>query len=146
MSRINLALLEYNRGNVQIAEELYLKITKQEPGYSYPYFMLGLLYNENGNSEKSLEYLSLACDNQPIIPRAFYNYGLKLQEKTLYRKSIEVVNRALVTLPFNEDLLYVKLLGEMKTNQNKEAYNTCTKLLKISPDNTNYKMILTSLE
>jgi tetratricopeptide (TPR) repeat protein len=145
-SRMNLALLEYNRGNIQTAEELYLKITKQEPDYSYPYFMLGLLYNENGNSEKSLEYLSLACDKQPVISSAFYNYGLKLQEKALYRKSILVVNKALKTFPFDEGLLYVKLLGEMKTNQNKEAYSTCAKLLKISPNNTNYKMILTSLE
>ncbi len=146
MSRINLALLEHNRGNIQVAEELYLKITRQESEYSYPYFMLGLLYNESGNSEKALEYLSMACDNQPILPRAFYNYGLKLQEKGLYKKSIEVLNKALKIIPFDEGLLYVKLLGQMKTNQTKNAYDTCVLLLKISPDNANYKKILASLD
>jgi len=145
MSRINLALLEYNRGNIQLAETLYLKITKQEPEYSYPYFMLGLLYNESGNSNKSLKYLSLACDNQPILPRAFYNYGLKLQEKGMYKKSIIVIDKALKTVPYDEGLLYIKLLGQINTNQNKEAYRTCILLLKISPDNVNYKEILASL-
>ncbi len=146
-SRMNLALLEYNRGNIQLAEELYLKITQQEPEYSYPYFMLGLLYNESGKPEKSLEYLAKACDNkQPILPRAFYNYGLKLQEKGLYKKSIEVLNKALKTVPFDESLLYVKLLGQMKMNQTEDAYDTCVLLLKISPDNNNYKEILETLK
>ncbi len=146
-SRMNLALLEYNRGNIKLAEELYLKITQQEPEYSYPYFMLGLLYNESVKPEKSLEYLAKACDNkQPILPRAFYNYGLKLQEKGLYKKSIGVLNKALKTVPFDESLLYVKLLGQMKMNQTEDAYDTCVLLLKISPDNVNYKEILESLK
>ncbi len=145
-SRMNLALLEYNRGNIQLAEALYLKITQQEPEYSYPYFMLGLLYNESVKPEKSLEYLAKACDNkQPILPRAFYNYGLKLQEKDLYEKSIVVINKALKTVPYDEGLLYIKLLGQINTNQTKEAYNTCSLLLKISPNNTNYKKILENL-
>lgn len=146
MSRINLALLEYNQGNIKVAEKLYLKVTKLEPEYSYPYFMLGLLYNESEKSEKSLEYLAFACDKIPVISRAFYNYGLKLQEKGLHKKSIEVINKALKIYPFDENLLYVKLLGQINTNQTKDAYDTCTMLLKISPDNANYKNILFDLE
>ncbi len=147
MSRINLALLEYNRGNIQLAETLYLKITQQESEYSYPYFMLGLLYNESGKPEKSLEYLAKACDNkQPILPRAFYNYGLKLQEKGLYKESIDVIDRALKTVPYDENLLYAKLLGLIKTNQTKNASDTCVLLLQISPGNTTYLGILEDLK
>lgn len=138
-------MLEYNKGNIQLTEELYLKITQQEPEYSYPYFMLGLLYNESGNSEKSLKYLSLACDNQPVLPRAFYNYGLKLQEKGLHKESIGVIDRALKTFPNDEGLLYIKLLGQINTKQNKGARSTCVLLLKISPDNVSYKEILEGL-
>jgi len=145
MSRINLALLEYKRGNIEFAEELYLKVIKQEPDYSYPYFMLGLLYNESGKSEQSLKYLALACDNLPIISSAFYNYGLKLQEKGLFKKSINILDKALLTYPKDERLLYVKLLGQIKTNQTKDAYETCILLLTVSPDNVNYTKIKENL-
>ncbi|HHC80083.1 MAG TPA: tetratricopeptide repeat protein [Flavobacteriia bacterium] len=145
-ARINLALLEYNQGHQKKAEELYLKVIEQEPEYSYPYFMLGLLYNETGNAEKSLKYLALACDKQPVIPRAFYNYALKLQENKAYKKSLEIIEKALKQYPFDEGLLYVKLLGQIKTNQQKNAYNTCIILLQISPENTNYQKILDNLK
>ena len=147
LSRINLAILEYNRGNSKIAEELYLKVTEQEPEYSYPYFMLGLLYNESGKPEKSLEYLAKACDNKlPILPRAFYNYALKLQENKAYKKSLEIIEKALKHYPLNEELLYVKLLGQLKSNQKNAAKSTCLLLLKISPDNVDYQEILANIK
>ena len=43
ISRMNLALLLYNQGNVSAAEKLYLKVVEQEPNYSFPNYMLGLL-------------------------------------------------------------------------------------------------------
>ncbi|HHH49557.1 MAG TPA: tetratricopeptide repeat protein [Saprospiraceae bacterium] len=144
-SRINLALLKYQEGELKAAENLYLKVIEQEPEYSYPYYMLGLLYNENNASEKSLKYLSQACEKQPFISRAFYNYGLKLQEQGAYQKSIVLIDRALKNDPFNENLLYIKLLAQLKTNQKKAAKSTCTILIKIAPANTRYQEILQSL-
>lgn len=145
MSRINLALLEYNKGNIEIAENLFLKVTEQEPEYSYPYYMLGLLYNEINKPEKSILYLKLACDKTPLIPKAFYNYALKLQEKSLYKESIQVIDKVLNVHTHDEGLLYIKLLALIKLNNKLAAKSTCQKLLSISPNNASYREILNSL-
>ncbi len=145
ISRMNLALLLYNQGNVSAAEKLYLKVVEQEPSYSYPNYMLGLLYNENGQTEKSLKHLSAACEKEPIIINAFYNYALKLQENGLDKKADMIIDKALQTEPYNERLLYAKLVNQINNN-NKGAYNTCMKLLKVAPNNVNYKKIFEQLK
>ncbi len=144
-SRMNLALLLYQQGNVEETEKLYLKVIEQEPDFGYSYYMLGLLYNETGNSEKAITYLSYACEKDPNNLRAHYNYALKLQESKRYKESVIIMDKALNLNPNSEEFLYVKLLGQINSNQ-KGAYNTCVKLLNISPDNTNYKQILESLK
>ena len=133
-------------GNKNYAEELYLKVIDQEPDYSYPYFMLGLLYNESGDNENSLKFLELATRKQPLMIRAFYNYAIKLQEKGLFEKSITVINRALIDNPLNEELLYIKLLGQINIKKNNDALNTISTLLQIAPENVNYQNILKELK
>lgn len=146
ISRMNLALLLYNQGNVSDAETLYLKVAEQEPNYSYPNYMLGLLYNEEENTDKSLKHLSAACEKEPIIINAFYNYALKLQENGLGKKANDIIDRALQTEPHNERLLYAKLVNQINDNQDDAAYNTCMKLLEVAPNNVNYKQILERLK
>ncbi|MEZ4840491.1 MAG: hypothetical protein R2821_02980 [Flavobacteriaceae bacterium] len=108
--------------------------------------MLGLLYNEKGNTDESLKYLELATQKQPVIERAFYNYALKLQEKELFEKSITVTNKILETNPLNEEFLYVRLIGELNSNRKNDALITCKKLLEIAPDNSNYKNLFIQLQ
>jgi tetratricopeptide (TPR) repeat protein len=146
MSRINLALLVYKQGNIEEAKQLYLTVIEQEPEYSNSYYMLGLLYNELGDSKNTLKYLGEACDKRPINLRAYYNYALKLQEAGLNKKSIEVLNKGLTYFPDHENLLYVKLIGEMNMKNNIAAYNTCSKLIQIAPDNANYRQILENIK
>jgi len=145
-SRMNLALLIYGQGDIEGAEKLYLKVIAQEPEFAYSYYMLGLLYHEAGNSEKALTYLSAACDKEPTNIRACYNYALKLQEAGQHEASIKVMDRALILMPANEELMYVKLIGQLNTNQSAAAYSSCLKLLQISPNNPNYKQILERLK
>ncbi len=146
LSRMNLALMEYEDGNIQLAEKLYKKVIEQEPEYSYPYFMLGLLYNEKSDNIKSLEYLKNAIEKQPPIPNAFYNYALKLQQAGKYKESLKVLDKALSLFPGNERMLYIRLLGEIKTNNKKKARLTCNELIKINPQNSDYKRILEDLK
>ena len=146
MSRVNLALLEYNRGNVAKAEELYLKVAEQEPEFSQPFYMLGLLYNELGEAEKSLSYLKQACEKEPKIVRSFYNYALKLQERQEFKESITVIDEGLIHFANDENLLYVKLIGLLRLNNNTQAYQLVNQLLKISPNNSNYLSIKNRLE
>ncbi|MCB0649954.1 MAG: tetratricopeptide repeat protein [Saprospiraceae bacterium] len=144
-ARMNLALLLYRNGMVKEAEALYLKVTEQEPDFSYAFYMLGLLYNETGNREKAKEYMQKSCSKNPPNLRAFYNYALLLQQEKSNQSSVDILNKGLEIFPENEQLLYVKLLGEMKLDQKKEALKTCQLLLKISPDNTEYRQVLQRL-
>lgn len=144
-ARMNLALLLYRNGKVKEAEALYLEVTALEPDFSYAFYMLGLLYNETGSSEKAKEYMQKSCSKNPPNLRAFYNYGLLLQQEKSYQSSVDLLNKGLEIFPENEQLLYVKLLGEMKLDRNKEALKTCQLLLKISPDHTEYRQLLQKL-
>ena len=145
-SRMNLAFLLYTQGNVEGAEKLYLKVTEQEPEFGYSYYMLGLLYNEAGNPQKALKYLSKACEKEPVNIRAYYNYALVLQQTGQNEKSIEIIDRALRLIPDSEEFLYVKLIGQLNSNQYDAAYNSCNKLLEIAPNNDNYQQILGRLK
>lgn len=146
LSRMNLALLLYKQGDIDQAKNLYLKVTALEPDYGNSYYMLGLLYNETGDTQKALKYLAEACDKKPINIRAFYNYALKLQAEGMNQKSVEIINKALNLFPDNESLLYVKLIGEINLKQNISAYNTCSKLIQLAPNNANYQQIFESLK
>ncbi len=146
VSRMNLALLLYRQGQIEEAKKLYLKVIALEPEYSNSYYMLGLLYNEIGDAKNALKYLGEACDKEPANIRAFYNYALKLQAEKLNQKSIDILKKALGIFPNNENLLYVKLIGEINLKKTLEARNTCSRLIKIAPNNTNYRQILETLK
>lgn len=60
--------------------------------------MLGLLYNETGEEEKPLSYLSEACHRKN--PRACYNYALKLQENKEIDQSLEVLEKGAQIISF----------------------------------------------
>ncbi len=144
-SRLNLALLLYQKGEFNEAEELYLKVIEQEPDFGYSYYMLGLYYNELNNFEKSMTYLSLACEKEPANFRAFYNYALILQKEGLNKESIQIMDKAIGIFGYNEDLLYIKLIGQLNANLLAQAHSTCLSLIEINPSNRDYQQILTQL-
>jgi len=144
-ARMNLALIYYNQGKIIEAESLYLTVIEQEPEFGYAYYLLGLLYNETGEIEKALTNLKIASIVQPPSLKASYNYALLLQQKDDFKASNEVIENALIYFPDNEDLLYVKLLGELNTENYKRAKVTCSKLLYIDPDNRDYQQIFMQL-
>ncbi len=145
-ARMNLAMILYQQGNIKETENLYLTVIEQEPDFGYAYYMLGLLYNETGRINKALEYLKMASNKQPPNLKASYNYALLLQQEGENLQSIKVVDNALEKFRNNEDLLYVKLLGEINTKNYKQAKITCATLLSISPNNRDYQQIFTQLE
>ena len=145
-ARMNLALLLYKQGDPSGAEALYLKVIEQEPHVSYPHYMLGLLYHETGKNEKAIEYLRQACSKTPAILRAHYNYALILQQNKQYNASIQAINEALLTFTDNEELLYIRLVAELNSNQLQEAYKTCLLLVELAPANPNYQQTLQELK
>ncbi len=145
-SRMNLALIYYQKGLVDESEALYLKVVEQEPHYSYPYYMLGLLYNETNRSDKALKYIALSCSKEPPNANAYYNYALMLQQNNKNKEANSIIETALKVFPNDERILYIKLLSEVNSNQLKSAMNTCRLLLQINPNNRNYLQIMQRLQ
>ena len=90
--------------------------------------------------------MKLSCEKEPKLPKAFYNYALKLQEQNDIDASIESLDQGLQFFPQDENLLYVKLIGLIKLNRNNEAYDLVNRLLIMSPNNANYLNILRNLQ
>lgn len=145
-ARLNLALIYYNSSQVKKAENLYKVVVKQEPENAYAYYVLGLLYHELGKTELAKSNMKLACEQEVSEYRAFYNYALILQQELSFERSNEVVKKGLVTYERDEQLLYLKLLNEIKLNKLKVALKTCQILIEVNPDNLNYKQILAAIE
>ena len=147
-ARMNLALLLFQQGQPKAAEALYLKVVSQEPDASYPYYMLGLLYNEMADAQNAQKYLGLACEKSPPIFRACYNYALILQKNGQYKQSLVVLENALKKYPNNEQLLYVKLVGLLNSGQPQpqKAIQVCKQLIAIAPNNADYQNLLAKLQ
>jgi tetratricopeptide (TPR) repeat protein len=146
MSRMNLALINYQIGLTEKSEQLYLKVIEQEPNFALSYYMLGLLYNELGNSEKSLNYLKLASEREPASVNTFYNYALKLQENKDNKLSLSTIEKGLKLFPNDERLLYIKAIGLINLNDLEKAYETAVVLININPNSPNYQQLLQNIQ
>ncbi|UZH56531.1 tetratricopeptide repeat protein [Salinimicrobium tongyeongense] len=140
-SRMNMAYLQYQMGNIAIAESLYKNVTEQEPQFAEAYYMLGLLYNETGKQKQAGRFLSMACGLEVPFARACYNYALLLQQNGDYKNSIEVLDKALKHFPNQENLLYVRLIAELKLQEEERALKTVEALIQIAPQKANYIQI-----
>ena len=146
MSRMNLALINYQIGQTEKSEQLYLKVIEQEPNFALSYYMLGLLYNELGNNEKSLKYLKLASEKEPANVNSFYNYAIKLQENKELKLSISVIEKGLLLFPNNERLLYIKTIAFINLNDLGNAYECAIILTKLNPNNTDYQQLIQNIQ
>lgn len=144
-ARMNLAFLMYMQGNTIEAEKLYKKVVETEPEFAQAYYMLGLLYNETNRKDDAMRFLGKACEMDSSGSRPCYNYAILLQENKEYQKSLEVINHALSTFPGDEQLLYLKVIGQVKSNQSAAAYKTALELTHLFPDNMRYKAIAKNL-
>ena len=146
MSRMNLALINYQIGLTDESEKLYLKIIEQEPDFALSHYMLGLLYNELGDTEKSLQYLKQASEREPASVNTFYNYALKLQENKNLKESISTIDKGLHHFPNNERLLYAKVIAQINLNDLEAASESIVLLINIAPSNTNYQQLAQNIQ
>jgi len=144
-SKMNLALLYYQMGNLEETVKLYLKVIEQEPNFGYAYYMLGLAYNEMGRTIEAKKYLLEASVKDPNNVNAIYNFSILLQQENKFTESIKFLDNAIQRFPDSERLLYAKLSALLNTQQYKESYDICSKLLKIAPENQEYKQIMNML-
>jgi len=145
-SRMNLALLYYQKGDVLKAEELYEKVITQEPEISYPYYMLGLLYNEKNDLKKAEKYLETATKAEPLLYGAHYNYLLLLQKIQNYNLSLRKADDYLLKFPNDQQIIYLKLVAYFQQKRWVEAEKTAKQLIELAPNNPQYQNVLTEIQ
>ncbi|KIC76579.1 hypothetical protein DB41_FK00010, partial [Neochlamydia sp. TUME1] len=94
------------------AEKLYLRAIKEEPQNARVLNALGIIYQEQGNLDKAVEYINKALaielklfgEKHPLVARDYNNLGTIYQKQGNLSKAVESIHRALA--------ISLKILGE----------------------------------
>ena len=105
-AKSNLALLYYNQGKLDEAENLFLDLINNHEEYTEGYYYLGLLYAEQQRYKESAEYLEKAVRQQNPNPRVYYNLGLVYQQLNENKKAETILMDGYKLQPYNFDLIF----------------------------------------
>ncbi|HOJ42638.1 MAG TPA: tetratricopeptide repeat protein [Syntrophorhabdaceae bacterium] len=93
----NKAVLETQKGNLDLAKEMYLKILKEKPDYIEVLNNLGVIALTQGNPKEAIFYYRKILERSPNYPKAYNNMAiaiLKEGDKRLaeeyFKKAIEI--------------------------------------------------------
>ena len=128
--------------DLDLAENLYLKILNKYPRESKTLFLIGTLYIQKKIYSKAIQYLldslSIDSENDHIL----MNLGVAYKENQNFEESEKMFTQSLLLNPQNTDAL--NNLGSLYLNQRK--YDFAIKYFKqavaISPKNDSYTMNL----
>jgi protein O-GlcNAc transferase len=115
------ALGLHKAGDLQQAEELYLKAIELCHDHPDANHLLGALWGQRGDDEKAILYMSRAVEAKPDFVDAHINLANAHRRQRQYEEAIRCLEKAVSISPNN---LYVKcLLGKTyrENNQLKEA-------------------------
>jgi tetratricopeptide (TPR) repeat protein len=74
--KIDIALEQFERGQVTIAEEKIKKLFKEYPNYHQTNYAMGVIAIRRNNFDEALTYLNNATEVYPLFSEAFYNKAL----------------------------------------------------------------------
>ncbi|MEI6901179.1 MAG: tetratricopeptide repeat protein, partial [Bacteroidota bacterium] len=134
-AKINLAILYYQEGKVDPAEELFLDLIKNHPEAQDGYYYLALLYGEQKKYPEAISLLETASTKSNRNPRVFYNLGLLYQMTNQYTKCENSFLKGLQLEPCNFDLLYAMFVFQTKQNDKIKATSYLGKLKSCYPNN-----------
>ena len=93
------AMALHQQGQLQQAETIYRQLIQADPGLFPPYFLLGMLRLQTGDSADAATLLEQALRLQPGDPGALLHYGLALHGQKRFEESLAVYDRALAIQP-----------------------------------------------
>lgn len=131
---LNKAIALTQNGYLKEAEELYLKLLKEEPDNYLLLSSLGLFYVNIRNFEKASEYLQKAC-NIKETAGTISALGFAEFEKREFEKSAEILERAL-NFGENPDIYNKLILSLFQTKNYKKAVEYSVKMYEKYPQNT----------
>ena len=144
-ARMNLANIYYSQRRLVDAEAMFLKVIEQEPQFSHAYYSLGLLLAEQGKMDKAAMYLKTASEMTLDNERVFYNYGLVLQQLGDTEEAEKAFKDGLKINQVSESNLYALTTLYFNQQRLQDARITANRLVKISPQNQDYKQLLLTI-
>ena len=93
------AMALHQQGQLDQAEAIYRRLIEAAPGLFPPYFLLGMLRLQTGDSADAAALLGRALQLQPGDPGALLHYGLALHGQKRFEDALAAYDRALRLQP-----------------------------------------------
>ena len=134
--KLNFALENLAKNNLEKASNIYKKILKQDPNNFDANFNLGTIFAKNNKLEKSLELLEKAAIINPNLEKIFNNLGLIYLNLGNTDEALKNTKKAIQLNP--ESSIAYNHLGLIYSNKGsiKDAVESFKQSLKFNPNNT----------
>ena len=134
MDLFSKAIEAHKKGEILLAEQLYLKILKENPEHSDTIYYLGHIELSKKNNDKALTYFKKATEVNPykeIYWRDFLNIFIA---KGNSDETILLSKEALKNFPNSYQINFILALALYKKNNLKESIMYYNKAIDIKPD------------
>ena len=119
-TKMNLAILEYNKGDLKEAEHFLLAVQKQDKLFLDAYVYLAYIYNQMGEREKAVGQFKTYLKFNPYDSQRLYELALLYAEMKQYKEAIANLEKALSYEPNNPSfMLNLAKLYEIDRHLNK---------------------------
>jgi len=134
-AKSNLAILYYNSGKLEEAENLFINLINNHPEYTEGNYHLGLLYAEQKRYKEASENLEIAATKTDVNARIYYNLGLIYQYLNDDTKSESSLLKAYLKLRHEFDFIYALSDFYFKRGDYLAALNYAKELKNKFPSN-----------
>lgn len=137
-ANLNLAVLNENTGNTQVAEAYYLNALHIDPAFTPARLNLATLYNQTRQNENAIKTLQAGIHETPTQGELYYALGLIYAEINEFTQASNALRQASALMPKNTRIRYNYALILQKLDENEKSLQELLTLVKQAPSNTQY--------
>ena len=104
-SKMNWAILEYNRGHLEKAAKHLLMVQKQDKLFLDAYVYLGYIYNQMGKTEEALAQFKTYLKHNPYDSQRLFEISLLYAETKRYQEAEGSMQKAVALDPNNANFM-----------------------------------------
>ncbi len=108
---VNLAILQYHRGDIGEAEKLLLKALELDPDDGNAHNNLGIIRADQGKPEEAIRHYLLAVKNKPALIQARVNLSEAYEKAGHYTQAIAAYEALSRMMPDNRANLSYRIAG-----------------------------------
>ncbi len=143
---LNLADLLRSQGRDEEARELLLQALDVAPDNGNLLHALGLLETRSGEPAKALDYLGRAAALETLGTRHRFVYAIALHDLGQPKEALTVLIKLHRQFPGDQQALLALANYNVELGDKTSARRYAEKLVKLAPDNPNYRQLLAGLQ